>query len=59
MSYQIDDLCKIFKRDRSTIWRWRKKNIISQPDIEIGANPVWLNLPILRNQPNPPTNPST
>ena len=30
----IDEVCKLLKKDRSTIWRWSKKKVISYHQIE-------------------------
>lgn len=51
-AYQIDDLCAIFHRERSTIWRWRKKAKLPKPDINDGANPVWFRTTLEKHLPN-------
>jgi predicted DNA-binding transcriptional regulator AlpA len=58
-TYSIEDLMKIFKKSRPTIWRWRNKGILPKPDIEQGSFPVWFKATLENHLPNLNTTPSS
>ncbi len=51
-AYTIEDLMEANGKSRATIYRWRKKKIICEPDVDNGSHPIWYRETLLKNMPN-------